>query len=98
MEIKHLFGSSRDRGRQFCFYKLCDEDGVGVRPVNCHRLFSHKDNTVGSATDLPPFNGLMILNDGQIKIEGLNIATQDSSALLTATSLRWDVAQGQKPS
>lgn len=43
---------------------------------------SHKDNTVGNSTDLPPFNGLIIKNDGQIKIQKLNIVTPDSSFLL----------------
>lgn len=64
MEIKHLFRSRRDYGRQFCFYKLSDEYGEGALGIDCQRLFNHKDNTVGSATDLPPFNGLIIKNDG----------------------------------
>lgn len=76
--IKHLFRSGHDCGRQFCFYKRCDEYGEDVHCVTCHRLSSHKDNTVGNTTDLPPFNGPIIKNDGQIKIEELNIATQDS--------------------
>lgn len=70
----------------------------GVRPINCHRLFSHKDNRVGNATDLLRFNGLIIKNDGQVKIEEPNTATQDSSSLLIVTFLRRCVAQRQKPS
>lgn len=58
----------------FCFYRLYDKHGVGVHCINCCRLLSQKGNTVGYATDLPPFNDLIIKNDGQIKIEQMNTA------------------------
>lgn len=54
-------------------------------------FLSQKDNTVGYATDPPPFNDLIIKNDRQIKIEQLNIATQRRSSLLTVTLLRQEV-------
>lgn len=78
----------------FAFYKLCNEYRKDVGCIDCHRLSSHKDNTVGNTTDLQPFNGLIIKNDGQIKIEELNIDTQDRSSHPIVTFLRRYVAQG----
>lgn len=75
----------------FCFYKLRDEHRAGVHCINCHRVFSHKDDTVGRAADLPPFNGAIIKNDGQIKIEKPNIGTQNKSTSLTVKLLRREV-------
>lgn len=82
----------------FCFYKLLDTHGKGVGCFSCHRLFSHKDNTVGYATDVPPFSSLIIKCDGQIKIGRPNIATQDSSSPVIVILVKRYVAEGQKPS
>lgn len=65
-----------------CFYQLHNEYRGGCHCISYRRLFSPKNNTIGSATDLPPFNGLVIKNDGQIKIEGPDRATQCSSSFL----------------
>lgn len=70
------------------FYKLCEEYREGVGCINCHRLSSQNDNPVDNATDLPPFNGLIIKNDGPTKIEELNIATRNWSSLPIVTFLR----------
>lgn len=103
VEINHLFRIGHDYGRQadvvpFCFYKLLDAHGKGVGCFSCHRLFSHKDNTVGYATDVPPFSSLIIQCDGQIKIGRPNIATQDSSSPVIVILVKRYVAEGQKPS
>lgn len=63
-----------------CFSRLHDEQRLSVHCINCYRPLSQKDYTVGSATDLPPFNVLIIKNDGQIKIEQLNMAAQSRSS------------------
>lgn len=59
-----------------------------VHCIMCYRLLSQKDYTVGSATDLPPFNRLIIKNDGQIKIEQLHMDPKSRSSLLITRLLR----------
>lgn len=69
MELIIYSGMVMTAAVTFAFTRSAMNIERAAHHIKLPQTFSHKDNIVGNVTDLPPFNGLIIKNDGQIKIE-----------------------------